>query len=181
MEYAIYKSAAMTLIFVLASIWEKKKSNYFMYALVFVITFILTYSLSGNASEFKPRYNWATYVDHSENTYENYKWFEDTIWTHLMEAEECMIEAKEISVFLPDTNDREKARYCLTVLMAGFCPNTPQIKITAMALAFLADYIPACTEEFQRVVYLVEKAHYHTEMAIFYNNVFRHIFGESQF
>ena len=181
MEYAIYKSAAITLIVVLASIWEDKKPNYFMYVLVFLATFMLSYATMGHSSEFNPRYNWATYVDHSENNSENYEWYEETIWTHLSLAEECMIEAKEISIFLPDTTDREKARYCLTVLMAGFCPNTPQIKITAMAVAFLADYIPACTEEFQRVVYLIEKAHYHTEMAIFYNNIFRQIFDESQF
>lgn len=179
MPYAIYSSASMTLVFFLMDHFSEQKKSYLRYAFVFILTFLFTYSINGEAREFKSKFPWETYA--YSGTYEEYQWYEDTIWEHLNAIEECMAEAREISVIMPCTNDREKANYLFKVLLAGFTPGTPQQKMYAMAIVFLTEYIPACTNEWQRLVALIEEARYHSEMAVFHNNVFRYKFNESQF
>lgn len=180
MIYAIYSTASLILACILASFFSKQKPNYLVIGLI-AIVYLLGYSMIAHSDEFIPRYSCKVLEYTYDNSVENYQWFEDTVWGHLIDAEECMSEAKEISILLPCTNDKERASYCFKVLMAGFTPGSPQIKLMAMGLTFLTEYVPACASEWQRVVYLIEKAHYHTEMAIFYNNLSKQIFGESQF
>jgi hypothetical protein len=179
MPYALYSSATMTLIFFLLDHFYHQRKSYLRYALVFIVTFIFTYFVTGEAREFKSQYPWECYSE--VNSYEDYQYYEDKIWGHLAQMEECMVEAREISVLMPCTNDREKANILFKVVMAGFVPTLPQQKILAMAMVFLGEYIPACSDEWQRLVSLIEEAKYHSEMAVFYNNVFRYKFNESQF
>jgi hypothetical protein len=154
--------------------------------MIFLATFLFTYAINAEAREFKSQfpveaYRYDCHYDCPSDFDDAYQWYEDTIWGHLAQMEECMIEAKEISILMPCTNDREKASILFKVVMAGFIPTLPQQKLLAMGMVFVTEYLPACADEWHRLVALIEEARYHSEMAIFYNNVFRHRFNESQF
>lgn len=179
MSYIIYSTASIALIYVVAYVYQKKEVNYKVVAFAAFLMFMFSWCMNAKADEYQCHFPFELYK--VELTTKELFYYEDLCWTHMNKIEECMQEAQEIVPLLPCTNDKEKANYLFRVVLAGFVPATPSIKIISMGSAFLLDYIPACIDDWHRLVYLIEKAKYHTEMAIFFNNLLIHKFGERQF
>lgn len=78
---------------------------------------------------------------------------------------------KETCWWLPNLNDREKARYCFTTLVASLPAGTPQSKIIASLASFLAQYGLDCLEQWNYLSEQLYWCQYHNEMIEFYSNV----------
>ena len=174
---AILSGATMALIFFVMEIYSEKKGTIWRYILVFLIAFLGTFAIRSYAEEAKfSVYN--LQVEFRE--WKSQDW-EEKAWEHLAEAEECIEEAREITLLLPCPSDKEKADYCLKILMGSWVGGTPQTKLAAIAFAFLSEYIPACINDWRRLTDLMHEARYHYEMAEFYEQLVIEHYGEYTF
>lgn len=167
----------MALIYFGADIYNGQKRSLVRYFLVFFIAFLGTFAIRSYAAE--PRFSfYDLQVEYREWKYQDW---EDKAWEHLIEAEQCIEEAREITLLIPCPSDKEKADYCLKILMGSWVGGTPQTKLAAIAFAFLSEYIPACINDWRRLTDLMHEAKYHYEMAEFYEQLMIEYYDESPF
>lgn len=101
------------------------------------------------------------------------KYYSDKIKFHAENAVRCYEAAKAKCWYLPDINDREKAKYCFTTLITTFPAGTPQSKIIAAITSFLIQYGLDCIDEWHYIQNKLYWAEYHFEMYEFYSDVVR--------
>jgi hypothetical protein len=95
----------------------------------------------------------------------------DLVELHKDRAETCMMSADIEVWYMPECEDKEKAKYCLGAFMASISAPTPTSKVIMACLAFLGNYSIDCMDSWQRIQYHLHKAKYHYEMMEFYQEV----------
>lgn len=82
--------------------------------------------------------------------------------------------AKNKCWWLPDLNDREKARHCFQGAIACYIGNTPQSKIVGAVIYFLTAYGLACLEEWNYINDNLMKSKVYWESYEFYKYALEH-------
>lgn len=91
---------------------------------------------------------------------------------HEKKGDEAWGKANELYWFMPDTEDRRKADYCFTTMVAGmFGGATPLSKVMAACAAFLSQYGLDCLEEWRKIQMFILEAQHHYELQEFYEEV----------
>lgn len=104
-------------------------------------------------------------------TPENRRFYEEKVQFHAKNGEECYNKAEGKSWYLPDLTDRKKADICFLTALGLLFPGEPKIKIAAAISVFMAEYGPACVDEWHEIQSLLYEADYHYEMMLFYQEV----------
>lgn len=99
------------------------------------------------------------------------KYYERKEKFHSTEANRYYIHAKQKMWYLPDLDDREKARYCFTSAVTTAMPGDPRAKIVGVVLQFFLQYGLDCIYEWNYIQNQLYWAAYHFEMADFYFEV----------
>jgi len=90
---------------------------------------------------------------------------------HEENAHRCYNDAKNRSWWLPDTTDRDKARYCFTAIGGLGSPGTPQAKLVRALVTLMLNYGLDCMDEWDYINNKLYWAEYHWDMYEFYANV----------
>jgi hypothetical protein len=101
-------------------------------------------------------------------THQERKFFMDKIKFHEENAVRTFKDAKEKCWWLPEIDDRKKARYCFTTFMAGIVPGHPLSVCVNMILVLLGNYGIDCLAEWEYIQNKLYWAQYHYEMKEFY-------------
>jgi hypothetical protein len=76
--------------------------------------------------------------------------------------------AKDITWYLPNYDDQEKAKLCYSTAVALAVPPNNIAKVIVVAAGLFTKYGLDCIESFHEVSHLVHRAAYHAEMYEFY-------------
>lgn len=158
---ATYLSSTTTLIFYLMDSYNMTKKKYWFYLLIFITSFFGCLLIDKAYGYEIPHYEARLSSKEAEN-------FFGKMEQHKIDAQRCEEEASKIIWYMPDTLDKEKAKYCLGTLLSSFSASTPRSKLLSMALTFLAAYGSAIIDQWQEMNAKIMEAKYHWEMVEWY-------------
>jgi hypothetical protein len=105
--------------------------------------------------------------------YDDCKTYKDKYQFHKENAERCFNDAKNKCWWLPNIDDRDKARYCLTNIGIIIAPGDPQSKLIIAVINTLIQYGLDCSEEWNFIQTKLKWAQYHYEMMEFFDDVMK--------
>ncbi len=168
-----------SLIF-LADAYSKQKKTFICYVTIFFIIAGMGFLFSAPHSSKKGAYaECKTYSLKSvpkkkkKQVKRDRKYYEKKEKFHGKEANKCYISAKSRVWYLPDLDDRQKARYCFTSALSACNPGDPRAKIVMISLSFLMQYGLDCIDEWNYIQNQLHCAAYHFEMSDFYFDLLR--------
>ena len=106
--------------------------------------------------------------------YDNCKTNADKVQFHKENGDRCLNDAKNKCWWLPDLDDREKARYCFTNIGVLVCPGDPKSKLIISIVTTLIQYGLDCSEQWHYINNKLYWAQYHYEMMEFYEDLIKH-------
>lgn len=106
-------------------------------------------------------------------TSDQISFYRDKIEFHRQNAERTYNDAKEACWWLPNFDDRKKARYCFASAMAVVGSSSPMSKVIAYILYTLGEYGFACLDEWDYINNKLHWSQYHYEMKEFYEHILK--------
>jgi hypothetical protein len=162
--YSFIPAMIYTCIVVTSRIIFKESHSLFRYVLLFLIFYLGFFVIRGHADLPFETIRMTLTQDQIEMYIEKIEYHEE-------QAQINMLSAENEVWFLPTCDDKEKAEYCFTTLIASIAAGTPQSKIAAACIAFLAKYGLSCMEQWHTIQTYLHKAKFHYEMKEFYEEV----------
>ncbi|MDP1880807.1 MAG: hypothetical protein Q8K60_07695 [Parachlamydiaceae bacterium] len=105
--------------------------------------------------------------------YDDCKTYKEKYQFHKENAERCFNDAKNKCWWIPNIDDREKARYCLINIGALLTAGDLQSKVIATIVATLIQYGVDCCDEWNDIQTKLKWAKYHYEMMEFFDEVMK--------
>lgn len=178
----LIESTILTGIFFVINVAFKQKHNLKFYTIYFfaMLATIYLFTSKAEASEFVPNcqieMKAMTFgLHHYENlTQEEREYYWNKIQFHEREAKRTYNDAKNRCWWLPDLNERDKAKYCFTTAMSTVPAGTPQSKIIMAIMTLLTQYGLDCMEEWSYIQNKLYWSQYHYEQKEFYEDVLKH-------
>lgn len=99
------------------------------------------------------------------------KFYQEKVKFHKENGEKAYRDAKKKCWWLPDTSDRDKAKYCFTTAISLIAPNNPKSKLMGAILTLLLQYGLDCMDEWNYIQNKLHLSEYHFEMMEFYQEV----------
>lgn len=107
----------------------------------------------------------------SERTPEDRTTFTQRLNSNLSKGKQKLKEAKAISVWIPNLDDREKMNGFFATALANLAgPGNPKAKIITTLLAAISFYSLDSFEKWHKMHSLILEAEHHFELADFYQN-----------
>lgn len=101
------------------------------------------------------------------------KYYQEKEKFHQKEGKKCFFNAKNKIWYLPDLDDREKARYCFTSAITSALPADPRAKVIGVILQLVLQYGLDCMDEYNYIQNQLQWSQYHFEMNDFYSSVLK--------
>ena len=178
----LIESTILTGVLFVCNIFFKRGHNIKVYVIYFIAIFLGNYLLSqkAEASEFIPNCEIEMKamifgLHHYENlTEEEREYYWKKIQFHEKEAKRTYNDAKNRCWWLPNINDRDKAKYCFTTAIAAIPANTPQSRIIMAILTFMTQYGLDCIDEWNYIQNKLHWCQYHYKQKELYEDVLKH-------
>lgn len=90
---------------------------------------------------------------------------------HLENGKRTFKDAQDRCAYLPNTDDRTKAKYCFTSAISLVGSSTPGTKLVAAVTTFLVQYGIDCMDEWHYINNKLNWSKYHFEMCDFYRDL----------
>lgn len=112
-----------------------------------------------------------TFIQLNALNYDDCKTYQQKFQFHKENAERCFEDAKKKCWWLPNIDDRDKARYCLTNIGVIISPGDPKSKLIIAVITTLVQYGLDCNDEWNYIQNKLKWAQYHYEMMEFFEEV----------
>lgn len=99
------------------------------------------------------------------------QYYLDKIDFHKKNGDRTYQEAKSKCWYLPDVDERERAKECFVVAASALLPSEPRSKLIGLVLSTMVTYGINCYDEWNFINTKLQWAKYHYEMMEFYQQV----------
>lgn len=186
--FLILSISITIIVYILDKIFSKKTRSPYVYLSMFLILTIVNFFFfdKADASE-ASKFNFEYPIDYipdakTEISYlsilrayklspKDRKYYEDKVRFHKSNAERTFRDAKNKCWYLPDIDDRDKAKYCFNTGMAAVFAGDPYSKAIAAVASLLLQYGLDCMDEWEYIQNKLHWSQYHYEMMEFYQDV----------
>jgi len=189
----ITQSIILTLTLVVVHIFFKQTRKPLFYLVIFALMLLINFAFSkAEALPFNDSYENESILGFNSHAREDIfnnlhllgynavltrdekRTYQEKIAFHQSNAERTLQDAKNKCWWIPNTDYREKAKYCFTAAVSAVSMGTPQSRIVAGISSMLICYGIDCQEEWHYIKNKLYWSEYHYEMMEFYQDVLRY-------